>query len=115
MFLFTERTPSMRKKQRPSKFKLFWDMNIPTQYYEEEFLDFERNLEIKPFEQVHNSNNPHAIGDYILEKYEKQQNRLKTEKIPVSKCEEISNQSPINHNDVPHISANQDYDMQVIL
>ena len=53
------------------KFADYWDMNIPTEYYEDEFLDFEDYMNFTGNIRPSTKEAPHANSDYCLEKYKK--------------------------------------------
>ena len=66
---FPVRNKSIRHKWSPSRHYIFWDMNIPTEYYKEDFIDFENYLQETGQNVESSSSNPHANSDYHLEKY----------------------------------------------
>ena len=46
-------------------------MNIPTEYYEQEFLDFEDDMKLKGQEFISTSDYPHKYSDFILQQFHK--------------------------------------------
>ena len=71
MFCFTGKQPSQRKNNFPPRFNNYWDMNIPTEYYEEEFLEFENYLEFTLKKKAWNIEEPNANADFYLEQFAK--------------------------------------------
>ena len=64
------RRRSLRHRTVPSRWKDYWDMTIPTEYYEEEFLYFEKD-------QL-NRLAGKEVPDLILRKYATYEKKLKT-------------------------------------
>ena len=73
IFVFTGNS-SKRKSFPPAKYSIYWDSNIPMEYYEQDFLEFEEYA-LATGKTIRSSNdNPHANGNFMLAnfaKYEK--------------------------------------------
>ena len=67
---FSVKQKSGRKKKYPRKYNIFWDMNIPTEYYEEEFIEFEKYLEFTNVKKEANCQDPQANADYYLQQFQ---------------------------------------------
>ena len=91
------------------KFADYWDMNIPTEYYEDEFLDFEDYMNFTGNIRPSTKEAPHANSKYCLEKYKnyekfmRQENKklLKKKRSSQKKCQDdeshVVNQPTANH------------------
>ena len=66
-----------RKIAAPRKFDDYWDMNIPTQFYEEDFIEFERYMTFIGNTKIATKENPHANSEYYLEKYKSYEKFMK--------------------------------------
>ena len=71
LFAFSAKKNQMRKMSPPVKFADYWDMNIPTQFYEEEFLAFENYMHFTGNTRSPTTKNPHANSEYHLEMFKK--------------------------------------------
>ena len=60
----------MRQKKEPKRNSIYWDMNIPTQFYEEEYLEFERYLDFTQVKTISSADNPHGKSEYYLQQFE---------------------------------------------
>ena len=60
---------SCRRNKYPSRYDIYWDMNIPTQYYEEDYLEFEKYLEFTGLKKESTPENPHATSEFCLERF----------------------------------------------
>ena len=86
-------------RSTPVRFEDFWDMNIPTEYYEEEFIEFEKYLNCTGSIRVATKESPHANSEYQLKRYKKyekwmkKQNKKKTTKINTSNSSKIETKS----------------------
>ena len=69
-FLISDRPRSSRPKKVPRKWASYWDMNIPTQFYEEEFLQFEE-MQFKTKSALK------PLPDVILRKFEIHEKKMK--------------------------------------
>ena len=58
---------SGRKTRQPAKFAIYWDMNIPTQFYEEEYIEFEKYLEFTKLTDIAPTDNPHGKSEFCLQ------------------------------------------------
>ena len=65
------RTKSMRKKKVPTKFNTYWDMHIPTEFYDEEFIEFENYLQTTGQINESSTEKPHSQSEYSLKEYAK--------------------------------------------
>ena len=54
---------------------MYWDMNIPTQYYEEEFIEFERNFQMD--RSIDMTPNDEQGSELLLENYAKFELKMK--------------------------------------
>ena len=54
-------------------------MNIPTEYYEEDFLEFENYINLTTNLRPSSKQNPHEKSDYYLEKYKQYEKFMKKE------------------------------------
>ena len=61
------------------KFDDYWDMNIPTEFYEEEFIDFENYMHFTGNLMESTRASPHANSEYHLEMYKKYQKFVQKE------------------------------------
>ena len=65
----------MRVKSKPSKFRMYWDMNIPTQYYEQDFLLFEKDFNM---ESIGSSTCPNTEApEIVLQEFAKFEKKMK--------------------------------------
>ena len=71
---------SQREMSAPAKFEEYWDMNIPTEYYEEEFLEFEKYMQFTGNQKHSSKENPHANSDYYLEKFKSYEKFMKKDR-----------------------------------
>ena len=60
------RAKSIRVRSVPTKFQAYWDMSIPTEYYELDFIEFEEFMKVIGNMKKSTVDNPHAAGDYML-------------------------------------------------
>ena len=60
-----------RNISEPQKFADYWDMNIPTEFYEEEFLEFEDYMHLMGNIKETSKESPHANSEYHLEMFKK--------------------------------------------
>ena len=70
---------SIRRKKCPTRFNNYWDMEIPTEFYDEEFIEFESYLESTRQIQESSSENPHSQSEFSLREYEKLRKYVKQE------------------------------------
>ena len=68
---FSVKQKSSRKVIYPRRFDLFWDMEIPTQFYEDDFIEFENYLQMKGDVAPQCNEDPFAASKYVLKEYEK--------------------------------------------
>ena len=79
-----------RPVAEPKKYKDFVDGRIPAEYLEDEFLLFEDYMLFTQNTRESTRENPHANGDYVLqkfkefEKFTKSQSRMRASIDPVS-------------------------------
>ena len=91
------RAPSGRVKRVPRKFSSYWDMNIPTEYYEEDFLEFEKKFESK------NKGNPNEFSKVpgesygILQEFQKLEKKLKAKQSIKSECKGMARTDAKEH------------------
>ena len=55
----------------PSKYNIYWDADIPMEYYEENFLEFEEYMEVTGQRKEATADDPHANSTYVLQKFKK--------------------------------------------
>ena len=60
----------MRKIKAPKKHEIFWDMRIPTQFYEEDFIEFEKYMEMTGLQKLSTPQEPHASSEFCLRNFE---------------------------------------------
>ena len=60
-----------RKISVPAKYKIYWDLEMPMEYYEESFLDFEDYLNVTGQMKKASADDPHANSKYVLESFRK--------------------------------------------
>ena len=66
---FLVRAKSSQIRTSPARFKSYWDMSIPTEYYESEFIEFEEFMEVVGLKKESSATKPHATGDHMLEMF----------------------------------------------
>ena len=71
---FSEKDPSERVLCWPKKFNIYWDMNIPTEYYEDEFLEFENYLDFTLKRRPDCFQSKELNGDFYLAEFRKFEN-----------------------------------------
>ena len=67
---FLVKEASARKRREPGKYSIYWDMNIPTQFYKEEYLEFEKYLEFTKISNIPFPDNPHGKSEFCLQQFE---------------------------------------------
>ena len=65
-FYFTGRPKSKRLCRPPPRFNVYWDMNIPTEYYQSEFIEFEEFMQVLGNTKQSSREKPHAGADHML-------------------------------------------------
>ena len=80
-FSFTAKMKSVRKCWEPAKNSIYWDMNIPTQFYEQEYLEFEKYLEFTHVQNLNSPEEPHGNSEYYLEQFAMYEKFRKAEEI----------------------------------
>ena len=68
---------SQRIKWTPTRFKIYWGMNIPTEFYEDDFLEFERNMFLAGDKKEATVAKPHANSEYTLAMFKLFENRMR--------------------------------------
>ena len=63
-------------------------MNIPAEFYEEEFIEFEDFMDKNGYAPISTSESPHAKSTYYLEKYKDYEKALKKENKKILKKKE---------------------------
>ena len=53
---------------------MYWDMNIPTEYYEEEFIEFENYMEFTLKNKPCTIEEPYTNGDFYLKEFQNYEN-----------------------------------------
>ena len=66
-----------RKRKIPSKYSIFWDADIPMQYYKQEFLEYEQMLIETGQMKQSTADEPHASSNYVLVQFEKFEKKRK--------------------------------------
>ena len=67
-----------RVRRVPPKFRSYWDMTIPTEYYQDEFLQFERFLKFAMKRRPRSFEDVDVSADFYLDefkRYEKDQKK----------------------------------------
>ena len=67
--LIAARPKSRRIRRLPARFRQYWDMRIPTEYYQQEFIHFENLMEVLGDTKQSTAENLHAGGDHMLEMF----------------------------------------------
>ena len=67
-FQYSGKARSQRVKRQPAKFSDYWDMNIPTEYYEEDFLEFEKEVNVSEKKRL-SIMKPEKRSEYMIAKY----------------------------------------------
>ena len=96
--------------RHPPKNSIYWDMNIPTQFYEEEYLEFKRYLEFTQVKKLSTDENPHANSEYYLQQFEMYEKFCKAEdkKLKKSREKEVKVKKEVVRMKTP--AANQECD-----
>ena len=76
----------------PRKYSIYWDMNIPTEFYEEEFIEFEKYMEFTGNIRMSTAENPHATSTYHLAMFRNYEKFLKKENKKISKLNNKKNE-----------------------
>ena len=77
--MFVDKSKPERKVAEPVKFEDYWDMNIPTEFYEEEFLEFEKYMHFTGNIKKSTKENPYANYEYYLERFKNYEKFMKKE------------------------------------
>ena len=75
--MFSVKPKSLRKTTIPVRYRNYWDMQISTEFYEEEFIEFEDFLEQTMKMKESSDENPHGKSEFSLREYEKFQKFVK--------------------------------------
>ena len=65
------KVPSQRRRFYPKRFNLYWDMNIPTEYYEEKFIEFENYLTFTMQRRPEAFQSLNVNDDFYLDQFRK--------------------------------------------
>ena len=65
------RKPSTHLRRKPSRYAVYWDMNIPTEYYEQEFLDFENDNKFTELYKPARFDHLHGESEFRLHLFKK--------------------------------------------
>ena len=68
MHVFPERIIT-RARRTSSKYNIYWDAEIPMEYYEQGFLEFEEYLDVTGGNIKSTPENPHAKSQYAMKRF----------------------------------------------
>ena len=79
LFILFKGNLIQRPRKTPAHYSIYWDSNIPMEYYEEEFLDFEQYAKMTDLKSRYKTSKFESQPELILDKFKKYEKWVKAD------------------------------------